>query len=183
MALCRAPGTNRAMKRVPVMLPYPFPGPFDYRVPPDLDPQPGDIVLVPLNRREEIGVVWDAPPDQRAGTQAEADRRHPRRPADAPCAAPVRRLGGRLHPGAARRGHGDGAADRTPAHGPPPSAGYRRADPLPTEARITEARQRILDAWQTREPRTAADLARVAGPAPGGARHGRCRTAAARRCQ
>ena len=52
-----------ARRRVPVLLPYPFPGPFDYRVPPDLDPQPGDVVLVPLNRREEVGVVWDAPPD------------------------------------------------------------------------------------------------------------------------
>ena len=39
---------------------YPFPGPFDYRVPPDCDPHPGDVVLVPLNRREELGVVWDA---------------------------------------------------------------------------------------------------------------------------
>lgn len=27
------------------------------------DPQPGDIVVVPLNRREEVGVVWDGPPD------------------------------------------------------------------------------------------------------------------------
>ena len=43
------------MRRVPVMLPYPFPGPFDYSVPPDLDPQAGDVVLVPLNRREEVG--------------------------------------------------------------------------------------------------------------------------------
>ncbi len=51
-----------AIRRVPVLLPYPFPGPFDYRVPPDCDPQPGDVVLVPLNRREEVGVVWDAPP-------------------------------------------------------------------------------------------------------------------------
>ncbi len=41
------------------MLPYPFPGPFDYRVAPGTDPQPGDVVLVPLNRREEVGVVWD----------------------------------------------------------------------------------------------------------------------------
>src|SRR5689334_24369815 len=39
----------------------PFPGPFDYRVPPGLEPKPGDVVLVPLNRREEVGVVWDAP--------------------------------------------------------------------------------------------------------------------------
>ena len=47
-----------------MLLPYPFAGPFDYRVPPDLHPRPGDIVLVPLNRREEVGVVWDAPADE-----------------------------------------------------------------------------------------------------------------------
>ena len=41
------------------MLPYPFPGPFDYRLPAELTVQPGDVVLAPLNRREEIGVVWD----------------------------------------------------------------------------------------------------------------------------
>ncbi|HLB98214.1 MAG TPA: primosomal protein N', partial [Acetobacteraceae bacterium] len=45
------------------MLPYPFPGPFDYRVPAELTVQPGDVVLVPLNRREEVGVVWDGVPD------------------------------------------------------------------------------------------------------------------------
>jgi len=45
------------------MLPYPFPGPFDYRVPAELAVQPGDVVLVPLNRREEVGVVWDGVPD------------------------------------------------------------------------------------------------------------------------
>ena len=59
-------GSNRKQRshdvwRVPVMLPYPFPGPFDYRVPPDLHPRPGDVVVVPLNRREEVGVVWDQP--------------------------------------------------------------------------------------------------------------------------
>ena len=46
-----------------MLLPYPFAGPFDYRVPPELHPKPGDIVLVPLNKREEVGVVWDAPAD------------------------------------------------------------------------------------------------------------------------
>ena len=54
---------SRDARRVPVMLPYPFPGPFDYRVPPGMDPQPGDVVLVPLNRREEVGVVWDCAAD------------------------------------------------------------------------------------------------------------------------
>ncbi len=46
---------------MPVLLPYPFAGPFDYLAPAGLALVPGDIVLVPLNRRQEIGVVWDAP--------------------------------------------------------------------------------------------------------------------------
>ena len=54
---------TRVRKRVPVLLPRPFRGPFDYAVGEGQDPQPGDIVLVPLNRREELGVVWDGPPD------------------------------------------------------------------------------------------------------------------------
>ena len=45
--------------RVPVLLPYPFAGPFDYRVPNGMELAPGDIVQVPLNRREVVGVVWD----------------------------------------------------------------------------------------------------------------------------
>jgi primosomal protein N' (replication factor Y) (superfamily II helicase) len=47
--------------RVPVLLAYPFQGPFDYAVPAGEELVPGDIVLVPLNRRQEVGVVWDAP--------------------------------------------------------------------------------------------------------------------------
>ncbi len=42
-----------------MLLPRPFRGPFDYAVPRGEDPQPGQVVLVPLNRREEVGVVWD----------------------------------------------------------------------------------------------------------------------------
>ena len=52
-----------SVRSVPVLLPYPFPGPFDYRVPEELSVTPGDVVLVPLNRREEVGVVWDGPAD------------------------------------------------------------------------------------------------------------------------
>jgi primosomal protein N' (replication factor Y) len=51
----------RKLRRVSVMLPYPFAGPFDYRAPEEASPLPGDIVLVPLNSREEVGVVWDGP--------------------------------------------------------------------------------------------------------------------------
>jgi primosomal protein N' (replication factor Y) len=43
------------VKRVPVLLPYPLPGPFDYRVPADVDAKPGDVVLAPLNAREDLG--------------------------------------------------------------------------------------------------------------------------------
>ncbi|MDE2198920.1 MAG: primosomal protein N' [Rhodospirillales bacterium] len=56
-----------AQARVRVLLPYPFAGPFDYRLPAGLQAAPGDIVLVPLNRREEVGVVWDGPPDASLG--------------------------------------------------------------------------------------------------------------------
>ncbi len=50
---------------VPVLLPYPFTGPFDYAAPAEDAPPPGTIVLVPLRRREVLGVVWEA--DPRAG--------------------------------------------------------------------------------------------------------------------
>src|SRR5208282_4572634 len=56
-----------ASLRVPVLLPYPFAGPFDYRVPRGMAVAPGDLVLVPLNRREEVGVVWDGAPDATVG--------------------------------------------------------------------------------------------------------------------
>ena len=76
--------------RLPVLLPYPFAGPFDYLVPDGLELAPGDVVMVPLNRREEVGVVWDGEPDASLG-----DNRL--RPISArletpPMAAPLRRL-------------------------------------------------------------------------------------------
>ena len=42
-----------------MLLPRPFAGAFDYAVPPGVVLSAGDVVLVPLNRREEVGVVWD----------------------------------------------------------------------------------------------------------------------------
>jgi primosomal protein N' (replication factor Y) len=148
-------------RRIPVLLPYPFAGPFDYRVPPTLDPKPGDIVLVPLNRREEVGVVWDAPADE---------------------AVPAHKLKSVIGVldtppmGEALRHFIDWIAAYTLS--PPgdvvamalrvvstvtrPVLRYRRADPLP-QVRITPPRQRVLDALARREPRLAADLFREAG--------------------
>ncbi|GAJ28708.1 primosomal protein N' [Acidomonas methanolica] len=46
--------------RLPVLLTLPFPGPLDYLAPPPPEtPPPGQLVRVPLGRREEIGCVWD----------------------------------------------------------------------------------------------------------------------------
>ncbi len=154
------------MRRVPVMLPYPFPGPFDYSVPPDLDPQAGDVVLVPLNRREEVGVVWEAPADARV-----PDRK-------------LKPIGGIIDTPPMRpalRQFVDWVAAYTLA---PPgevmamalrvvspgfgqsTTGWRRADPLP-EGRITEARQKVLDALDTKEPRGTGELALAAGVGAG----------------
>ena len=48
----------------------------------------------------------------------------------------------------------------------PSTTGWRRADPLP-EARITEARQKVLDALDAKEPRSTGELARAAGVGAG----------------
>ena len=46
---------------VPVLVPLPLEGPFDYRVGDGDAPEPGRYVRVPFGRREVVGVVWDAP--------------------------------------------------------------------------------------------------------------------------
>jgi len=154
--------SSRDVQRVPVLLPYPFPGPFDYRVPPGLSPAPGDVVLVPLNRREEVGVVWDAPadagvPDGKLKPVAGVVDTPPMRPALRQFVDWV--AGYTLSP----PGEVMAMALRVLApRAARPAAGWRRADPLPA-LRITAARRRVLDALAEQEPRSTADLARAAG--------------------
>ena len=133
-----------AAGRVPVLLPYPFAGPFDY-APGQAALAPGDIVLVPLGRQQEVGVVWDAP-----SGPAVADAKL--KPVSARLDAP------RL-PEALRRfidwvaaytlaapGEVLAMALRTRALAPPQAqAGWAAADPLP-ETRTTPQRRRVLDA-------------------------------------
>jgi len=45
---------------VSVLLPLPLAGAYDYRAPAEMRLQPGDFVIVPLGRREAVGVVWGA---------------------------------------------------------------------------------------------------------------------------
>ena len=148
-------------RRVPVLLPYPFPGPFDYRVPRGMNPQAGDIVQVPLNTREVIGVVWDGPPDHAVG-----DNRL--KPITVAIEAPpmrgdIRRLVEWIAsytltpPGEvltmALRANAFGSAA--------PATGWQAAEPLP-EARMTEQRQRVLAALAERQPRSGSELTLVA---------------------
>ncbi len=151
--------------RVPVLLPYPFAGPFDYAVPNGADLQPGDIVLAPLNRRQEVGVVWDAPsgpsvPDRKLKPLAGQIDAPPlphalRRFIDWVAAYTLSAPGEVL-----------AMALRVNALAPtPPAAGYLPADPLP-EARLTEPRQRVLQILTDRRPRTGTDLARAAKVSP-----------------
>ena len=152
-------------RRVQVLLPYPFAGPFDYRIDGDAALAPGDLVLVPLNRRAELGVVWD-----HDGGRTVDDARLK------PVAA---RLDVPALPESLRH-FIDWVArytltppglvlamalrvDPTPPPGPQP--GWTRATgPLP---KLTPARLRVLAALDERQPRPTADLARAAGTGTG----------------
>jgi primosomal protein N' (replication factor Y) (superfamily II helicase) len=148
--------------RASVLLPYPFPGPFDYRIPDDLAPVPGDLVLVPLNSREEVGVVWDAPGD--AKPVAGHRLRSVIAIIDTPPMRPdIRRLIDWIAaytlspPGEVLR-----MALRVLRPDSVPAMGWRLTEPA-TSVRVTEARRRVLDLLGTAQPRTTADLAREAG--------------------
>ena len=133
---------------IPVLLPYPFAGPFDYRLPPGIAVAPGDIVLVPLNRRTEIGVVWDGPPQGGVG-----DNRL--RPISGPVDAPpmrhdIRQLVDWI---AAYTVTPPGEVLAMALRVPPtpaeaPQVGWHRAEPL-SAARITPQRQRVLEVLGT----------------------------------
>lgn len=75
---------------IPVLVPLPLDGPFDYLAAGDDPPPPGSFVQVPFGPREIIGVVWDRPGPRRAAR----GRLRPLGPAflAPPMPAPVRRL-------------------------------------------------------------------------------------------
>jgi len=159
-----APATVR--KRVPVLLPRPFQGTFDYAVPDGMTPRPGDIVLVPLNRQEEVGVVWDLP----AGPSV-ADAKL--KPITAvletePLPPPLRRF---IDWVAAYTlstpGEVLSMALRVNALRPDtPQAGWRLGD-IPADTRLTDARSRIAAALGDGAPQSTADLVRGAGVSNG----------------
>jgi primosomal protein N' (replication factor Y) len=151
---------------VRVLLPYPFPGPFDYAVPPGLDPQPGDLVLVPLREREEVGVVWDGPPD----SELPAARLRPLAAIlEAPRMRPdLRRLIDWIAAYTlATPGEVLAMALRVNALRPEAApVGWCLADAPSPEARLSEARRRVLAAL-AEGPRGGPELARAAGVSAG----------------
>jgi primosomal protein N' (replication factor Y) len=158
--------TSHDIRRIAVMLPYPFPGPFDYQVPPGMDPKPGDVVLVPLNRREELGVVWDSPSDNRvpdrklkpvAGViETPPMRAELRRFIDWVASYTLSPPGEVMAMALRVLAQGGGAL----------TIGWRRAEPLP-EVRMTEARRRVLEALAVCEPCGTSELARTAAVSSG----------------
>ena len=163
----RASAPHPAPIRMPVLLPYPFAGPFDYRVPPGMALSPGDLVRVPLNRREETGVVWDGPADAAVGD----NRLKPvvSRLDAAPMRADLRRLIDWIAAYTlAPPGEVLAMALRADARrAEPPATGWRLADPLPEGVRLTEARKNVLSALADGQPRPGADLAHAAAVSPG----------------
>ncbi|GBQ27708.1 primosome assembly protein PriA [Gluconacetobacter sacchari DSM 12717] len=159
--------------RAAVLLPLPFPGPFDYAVPPTLaDLQPGDIVSVPLGRRTETGVVWDQAP-----TLPPEFMPPPMKPvSDGRLKPVIARLDQPPLPAALRRfvdwvaaytlsppGLVLAMALRTATTAPTaPATCWAIATP-PTDLRDTPARRRVLDIASSDGPLPAAELARRAG--------------------
>ncbi len=152
--------------RVPVLLPLPLAGPYDYRVPGDLCVRAGDFVAVPLGRRTAFGVVWDGKP---RGGVAEARLKDIEARLDAPVLpAPTRRFVDWVAaytvspPGAVLR-----MAMSVPEAllAPPRRIAYRRVKEVPA-LRMTAARRRVLDILAQGPPRGAAELAREAAVGP-----------------
>ncbi len=153
-----------ALRRVPVLLPLPFEAPFDYRVPDGMDLAPGDLVLVPLGRREAVGVVWDAPGDPSVGENR-------LRPVAGRIEGPAMRADLRrlvdwmAHYTLAPLGDVLGLALRVNALRPEPLRLGWVAGELVEGVGLTEARRRVLAAASV--PASTVGLARAAGVGPG----------------
>ncbi len=162
--------------RVPVLLPLPLGEPYDYRALPGEAPAPGDVVRVPLGRRELPGVVWEprAPEPGGAAPVAAERLRDIRGRFDVPpLPAPVRRLVDWVAwYTCAPAGSVLRMAISVPSalEPPRPQRAYRPAPTPPaagSEPRLTRTRRRVLEVLAEGPPRPAAELAQEAGCSPG----------------
>jgi primosomal protein N' (replication factor Y) len=166
----RRPDDAGGRLRVPVLLPLPLEGAYDYAVPDAMEVAPGAVVTVPLGPRVLYGVVWHGEPD---GTVPAAKLR--------PIASAVPTPP--LRPALLR--FIDWVADYTlsapgdvlrmalpiPAatEAPRPRVGWRLVDAVPEGVRITPERARVLEVLRAAPGLvwTGSDLARAAGVTPG----------------
>lgn len=175
--------TAAPASRVPVLLPLPLDGAYDYAVPADMHLAPGDLVVAPLGGREVNGVVWDRPASDETDSIADARLRPVIARHDVPAMPEVQRrfidwvAGYTLAPpGAVLRM----ALSAPRAFEPPkPITAYRLAMdvgscnesvppdldalPLPPTLRLTPARRRVIALLADGPPRPASELAREAG--------------------
>jgi primosomal protein N' (replication factor Y) len=147
---------------VQVLLPLPLASAYDYRVPAGLDLAKGDFVVVPLGRRDVVGIVWR----QGSGTIA-ADRLKPiaARLDVPPLPLPLCRT---IEWVAAYTLNPPGAVLRMATSmsaaldSPKPSLAYRLKDARP-DLRLTDARRRVIAVLDGGPARPARELALEAG--------------------
>jgi primosomal protein N' (replication factor Y) len=147
---------------VQVLLPLPLAGAYDYRVPEGMTLQQGDFVVVPLGRREELGVVWGAG----TGEVAPEKLKDVVGPVDVPPMPPA--VSKTVEwvaaytlapPGAVLRMAMSVSAALDP---PRPILAYRLGRAR-EDVRLTDARRRVLAVLADGPPRLPAELAREAG--------------------
>ncbi|MBW6396432.1 primosomal protein N' [Roseomonas sp. HJA6] len=153
--------------RLRVLLPLPLADAYDYRAPVGAVVPVGAFVVVPLGRRQSIGVVWDGDPNPGL---SEKRLRSVEQVLDAPpMTATLRRFVDWVAaytlspPGAVLR-----MAMSAPSalEAPAPRAGWRRAPHPPDGARITPPRRRVLDLLADDTPRAGGQIAEAASVAP-----------------
>jgi len=160
-------------RRVQVLLPLPLTGPYDYLAPAALDLEPGSVVVVPLARRELVGVVWDTPLEEVANSKTVPLEKL--RPilevlAVPPLTAVARRFLAWVAdytlaaPGAVLR---MALSSPSALEEPKPITLYQRCDTPESESlRLTPARKRVLAELDHGPARSLADLAQAAGVGP-----------------
>jgi primosomal protein N' (replication factor Y) (superfamily II helicase) len=154
-------------RTVPVLVPLPLDTPFDYAVDDGRALQPGDYVEVPFGRRQVIGVVWEGVADRRvaAARLKSIGRRLEAPPMPRPLRALVDHVAAvTLHPlgSALKLALGVPAALDPPA----PKLGLI-PEAVAAGARLTVARQKVLDALAESAPQSSAQLVRATGVGAG----------------
>ena len=153
------------MRVARILFPLPLPEPFDYAVPDDMAVSAGSYVTAPLGKTERTGVVWEL-------VEAEPGARELKPVLSVFPAAPMPKAMRDFIDFAARytvSGPGQVLAMALRARGglqpSPVETVYKRGEATPD--RMTDARQRVLDASEALGEASAATLASEAGVSSG----------------